>query len=93
MPKESAPLNKKQSDVVSKPLGVIASSTSKKPVKSLSSRFGEYDPAPVKKRKEGKDEVITISIPVNEPQKNRKVPVKEKRPITKGEIMYLYAPK
>ena len=61
-----------------------AGSKAKKPLKSLSSRFGEYSATPTKKWKEGKDEVITISVPVGETTKHRKVPTKEKPPAPKG---------
>jgi len=60
-----------------------AGSKAKKPLKSLSSRFGEYSATPTKKWKEGKDEVITISVPVGETTKHRKVPTKEKPPAPK----------
>ena len=63
---------------------VVAGSKTKKPMKSLSSRFGEYSATPVKKRKEGRDEIITISVPVGETTKHRKVPTKEKPPVPKG---------
>ena len=61
-----------------------AASKTKKPSKSLSSRFAEYDKAPAKKWKEETDEIITISVPLNETLKHRKVPVKEKQPAAKG---------
>ena len=59
-------------------------SKTKKPAKSLSSRFAEYVSVPAKKWKEEKGEVITISVPVNESSKSRKVPAKEKPVIPKG---------
>ena len=67
-------------------LSLPKTSKTKKPVKSLSLRFAEYDRVPSKKWKEEMDEVITISVPVNETVKHRKIPVKEKQPAPKGKI-------
>ena len=67
-------------------VSLITGTRTKKSMKSLSSRFGEYNTTPAKKWKEETDEIITISVPVSETAKPHKIPVKEKQPTQKGRI-------
>ena len=56
----------------------VAAVKEKQSTKSLSERFAAYHPAPAKKRKDDNDEIITISVPLDEEPKTRKAPIKEK---------------
>eukprot|EP00112_Aurelia_sp_Birch-Aquarium-sp1_P019787 Seg4963.1 transcript_id=Seg4963.1/GoldUCD/mRNA.D3Y31 product="putative protein C19orf47-like" protein_id=Seg4963.1/GoldUCD/D3Y31 len=71
-----------------KPLdkATIAAVKEKQTTKSLSDRFAAYHRSPAKKRKDDNDEIITISVPLDEEPKTRKVPVKEKRQPPKEKV-------
>ena len=56
----------------------VAAVKEKQSTKSLSDRFAAYHSSPAKKRKDSHDEIITISVPLDEEPKTRKMPVKEK---------------
>ena len=47
--------------------------------RSLSERFAEYDPVPVKKKKDNFNEIITICLPSDTEDNKEKVPSKDRK--------------